>query len=97
MSQITWTGSGSEKPATRSAGWGWSRNVSISSATIPATQGRSASTRRTVNALATSVRSLVCSGGSSPLMEPAAATSVPCNDRPGATARALENRWSTST
>ncbi len=43
-----------------------------------ATRGRRVSTRRAVNALATSLRSLVCSGGSIPLIEPAANISKPC-------------------
>ncbi len=63
---------------------------------MPATRGLRASTRRAVNALATSLRSLVCSGGSIPLTEPAANISKPCRARPGATARAREKRWSTS-
>ena len=62
--------------------------------TMLATRGRRASTRRAVNALATSLRSLVCSGGSIPLIEPAANISKPCRARPGATASAREKRWS---
>ena len=50
---------------------------------MPATRGRRASTRRAVNALATSLRSLVCSGGSIPLTEPAANISKPCRAAAG--------------
>jgi hypothetical protein len=64
-SQITCTGSGREKLVIRSAGWGRAVNAPMSSLTIAATRGRSASIRRTVNALATSLRSRVCSGGPS--------------------------------
>src|SRR5580700_7649687 len=56
------------------------------------TRGRIISTRRTVNAFAISLRSRVCSGGSMPRIEPAASTSVPCSERPGATANAREAR-----
>ena len=66
----------------------------MSSLTMLATRGRRASTRRAVNALATSLRSLVCSGGSIPLIEPAANISKPGRAWPGATASARENRWS---
>ena len=59
---------------------------------MPATRGRRASTRRAVKALATSLRNLVCPGGSIPLTEPAANISKPCRAWPGATASARENR-----
>ena len=94
ISQITRAGSGSENPATRSTGWAWPAIASMSWLTMPATRGRSASTRRAVNALATSLRSLVCPGGSIPLIEPAANISKPGRAWPGATASAREKRWS---
>jgi hypothetical protein len=62
---------------TRSAGWGRPAIASMSWLTMAVTRGRRASTRRAVNALATSLRSLVCSGGSIPLIELAADISKP--------------------
>ena len=63
---------------------------------MAAIRGRSASARRAVNAPATSLGGLVCSGGSIPLTEPAANISKPGRARPGATASAREKRWSMS-
>ncbi|BCJ58821.1 hypothetical protein Jiend_22430 [Micromonospora endophytica] len=63
-SQITWIGNGVAKCSTRSTGGPAATMASISSSAICRARGRSCSTRRAVNALATSRRSRVCSGGS---------------------------------